>query len=202
MNKTLKIRFFGSGLILHTANFSLEWWELLLKKNRLKEEVFFDHLFMDDLFLQKTIIQPQTGLACCNYRDLLGPPRIHSPALTEHGFIEMKQNTKNIFKGKMQSLCPDQVLFPLFNSETLAFKDEKTTGITISAGIFTKGLVGAYGLAIEDFDNEQLAFQLLKIDNEKTSGLFIDTIHYNNRPLKRLPCDYVISGQRYWCEKN
>ena len=54
MNKTLKIRFFGSGLILHTASFSLEWWELLLKKNRLKEEVFFDHLFTDDLFLQKS----------------------------------------------------------------------------------------------------------------------------------------------------
>lgn len=102
----------------------------------------------------------------------------------------------------MQSLCPDQVLFPLFNSETLAFKDEKTNGITISAGIFTKGLVGAYGRAIQDFDNEQLAFQLLRVDNEQTSGLFIDTIHYNNRPLKRLPCDYVISAQRHWCSKS
>ena len=173
-----------------------------MKKNRLKEEVFFDHLFTDDLFLQKTIIQPQTGLACCNYRDLLGPPRIHSPALNEHGFIEMKQNTKNIYKGKMQSLCPDQVLFPLFNSETLAFQNEKKNGITISAGIFTKGLVGSYGLPISDFDNEQLTFQLLSIDNEKTSGLFIHTIHYNSRPLKRLPCDYVISAQRYWCSKS
>ena len=102
----------------------------------------------------------------------------------------------------MQSLCPDQVLFPLFNSETLAFKDEKNNGITISAGIFTKGLVGAYGISIEDFDNEQLAFQLLRVDNEKTSGLFIDTILFNNTALKRLPCDYVISGQRYWCYKN
>lgn len=202
MNNTLKIRFFGSGFILHTASFSLEWWELLLQKNRIKQEVFFDHLFTDDLFLQKTIIHPHTGLACCNYSDLLGKPIINSASLKEHGFMELKQNNKNIFKGKIQNLCPDNVLFPLFNSDTKTFDDEKKEGITISAGIFTKGLVGSYSLSIPSFDNEQLAFQLLNIANEKTSGLFINNIVYNKTALKPQACDYVISAQRYWCSKN
>ena len=200
MNNTLKIRFFGNGFIYHSATFSIEWWEKLLLKNRMKPEVFLDNLFTDDLFLQKTIIHPTTGLSCCNYREMLGKPLIKGASVKEHGFMEMKQNNKHIYKGNIQTICLENVLFPLFNSETKPLFNEPKEGITISAGIFTKGLVGYYTLNIDEFRNDHLEFQLINMDNEKTTGTFVDCITYNNILLKPQTTDYVITSQRYWCE--
>ena len=198
--QTLKLRFFGNGFIYHSATFPMDWWEMVLKKNRITQGVFLDHLFTEDLFLKKTILHPDTGLACGKYSDLLGKPQINSASLKEHGFIEMKQNNKNIFKGKIQSLCPDQVLFPLFNSNTEPFSEDKKEGITISAGIFNKGLVGSYSIGLEEFTNNELEFEFVSMNNEKTTGTFIHEILYKKTALKSLACDYLISGQRYWFE--
>jgi hypothetical protein len=166
----------------------------------MKQEVFLDNLFTDDLFLQKTIIHPTTGLSCCNYKEILGKPLIKGASVKENGFMEIKQNNKYIYKGNIQTICLDNILFPLFNSETNPVKDEKKEGITISAGIFTKGLVGYYTLNINEFRNDHLEFQLINIDNEKTTGTFVDTILYNGIHLIPQKSDYLISSQRYWCE--
>jgi hypothetical protein len=94
----------------------------------------------------------------------------------------------------------DNVLFPLFNSETKPIVDEPKEGIAISAGIFTKGLVGYYTLNSDEFRNDHLEFQLINMDNEKTTGTFVDTILYNGIHLIPQASDYLISSQRYWCE--
>jgi hypothetical protein len=200
LNTTLKIRFFGNGFIYRSATFSIEWWEKLLLKNRMKQDVFLDNLFTDDLFLQKTIIHPTTGLSCCNYREMLGKPLIKGASVKEHGFLEIKQNNKHIYKGNIQTICLDNVLFPLFNSDTKPIIDKPKEGITISAGIFTKGLVGYYTLNIDEFRNDNLEFQLINMDNEKTTGTFVNNIIYKGVPLIPQASDYLISSQRYWCE--
>jgi hypothetical protein len=114
--------------------------------------------------------------------------------------MEIKQNNKYIYKGNIQTICLDNILFPLFNSETKPIVVEKKEGITISAGIFTKGLVGYYTLNINEFRNDHLEFRLINMDNEKTTGTFVDTILYNGIHLIPQKSDYLISSQRYWCE--
>ncbi len=200
MKNSLKIRFFGNGLIYHSATFSIDWWEHMLQKNRIKQEVFLDNLFIDDLFLEKTIIHPNTGLSCCNYKDLLGKHIFKGASVKEHGFMEIKQNNKNVFKGNIQTICLDNLLFPLFNSETKPLLISGEEGITITTGVFMKGLVGSYNLSIEEFINDKLQFHLLELDNFKTTGTFMDFISYEGFIMKPQPIDYVITSQRYWCE--
>ena len=200
MKNTLKIKFFGNGLIYHSDSFSGDWWEQMLKKNKIKHEVFLDNLFTDDLFLQKSIIHPITGLSCCNYTDLLGKPIFNGASVKEYGFMEIKQNNKAIFKGNIQTLSIDNLLFPLFNCETKSLKKSEKEGITITTGVFIKGLVGSFALPIDEFINQNLKFHLIEIDNNKTTGTYIDAISYEGVILKSQPMDYVISSQRYWCE--
>ena len=200
MKNTLKIKFFGNGLIYHSASFSIDWWEQMLHRNKVKHEVFLDNIFTDDIFLQKTIIHPITGLSCCNYTDLLGHPIFNGASVKEHGFMEIKQNNKAIFKGNIQTLSIDNLLFPLFNCETKLLKNSDNEGITITTGVFIKGLVGSYSISINEFINEELQFRLIEIDNNKTTGTYIDAISYEGVMLKSQPRDYVVSSQRYWCE--
>ena len=200
MKNTLKIKFFGNGLIYHSASFSIDWWEQMLHRNKVKHEVFLDNIFTDDIFLQKTIIHPITGLSCCNYTDLLGNPIFNGASVKEHGFMEIKQNNKAIFKGDIQTLSLDNLLFPLFNSETKPLNNSDKGVITITTGVFIKGLVGSYSISINEFINEELQFHLIEIDNNKTTGTYIDAISYEGVMLKSQPMDYVISSQRYWCE--
>lgn len=200
MKNSLKIKFFGNGLIYHSASFSIDWWEQMLHRNKVKHEVFLDNIFTDDIFLQKAIISPLTGLSCCNYTDLLGKPIFNGASVKEHGFMEIKQNNKAIFKGNIQTLSLDNLLFPLFNSETKPLKKSVKEGITITTGIFIKGLVGSYTLPIDEFINQNLKFDLIEVDNNKTTGIYIEAINYEGVMLKSQPMDYVISSQRYWCE--
>ena len=202
MKNSLKIKFFGNGLIYHSASFSIDWWEQMLHRNKVKHEVFLDNFFTDDLFLQKTIIHPLTGLSCCNYTDLLGKPIFNGASVKDHGFMEIKQNNKAIFKGNIQTLSLDNLLFPLFNSETKPLKKSVKEGITITTGIFIKGLVGSYTLPIDEFINQNLKFDLIEVDNNKTTGIYIEAINYEGVMIKPQPMDYVISSQRYWCEIN
>ena len=200
MKNTLKIKFFGNGLIYHSASFSIDWWEQMLHRNKIKHEIFLDNLFTEDLFLQKTIINPITGLSCCNYTDLLGKPIFSGASINEHGFMEIKQNNKAIFKGNIQTICLGNLLFPLFNSEAKPLLISGKEGITITTGVFIKGLVGSYSISIDEFVNEDLQFRLIEIDNNKTTGTYIDAISYEGVMLKSQPRDYVVSSQRYWCE--
>jgi hypothetical protein len=200
LKSILKIKFFGNGLIYHSASFSVDWWEQMLKKNKIKHEVFLNNLFIDDLFLQKSIFHPITGLSCCNYTDLLGKPNFIGASVKEHGFMEIKQNNKSIFKGNIETLSLNNLLFPLFNSETKLLKNSVIKGITITTGVFIKGLVGSYTLAIDEFKNENLQFHLIEIDNNKTTGTYIDGINYEGLMMKPQPLDYLISSQRFWCE--
>ena len=200
MKNTLKIKFFGNGLIYQSASFSIDWWEQMLHRNKIKHEVFLDNIFTDDIFLQKAIIHPLTGLSCCNYTDLLGKPLFSGASINEHGFMEIKQNNKAIFKGNIKTLSIDNLLFPLFNSETKLLKNSVIKGITITTGVFIKGLVGSYSISIDEFINQNLKFNLIEIDNNKTTGTYIDAISYEGVMLKAQPMDYVISSQRYWCE--
>jgi hypothetical protein len=200
LKNSLKIKFFGNGLIYHSASFSIDWWEQMLHRNKVKHEVFLDNIFTDDIFLQKAIISPLTGLSCCNYTDLLGKPIFNGASVKEHGFMEIKQNNKAIFKGNIQTLSLDNLLFPLFNSETKPLKKSVKEGITITTGIFIKGLVGSYTLPIDEFINQNLKFDLIEVDNNKTTGIYIEAINYEGVMLKSQPMDYVISSQRYWCE--
>jgi len=202
LKNSLKIKFFGNGLIYHSASFSIDWWEQMLHRNKVKHEVFLDNFFTDDLFLQKTIIHPLTGLSCCNYTDLLGKPIFNGASVKDHGFMEIKQNNKAIFKGNIQTLSLDNLLFPLFNSETKPLKKSVKEGITITTGIFIKGLVGSYTLPIDEFINQNLKFDLIEVDNNKTTGIYIEAINYEGVMIKPQPMDYVISSQRYWCEIN
>jgi hypothetical protein len=118
----------------------------------------------------------------------------------EHGFMEIKQNNKAIFKGNIKTLSIDNLLFPLFNSETKLLKNSVIKGITITTGVFIKGLVGSYSISIDEFINEELQFRLMELDNNKTTGTYIDEISYEGVILKSQQMDYVISSQRYWCE--
>jgi hypothetical protein len=202
LKNSLKIKFFGNGLIYHSASFSIDWWEQMLHRNKVKHEVFLDNIFTDDIFLQKAIISPLTGLSCCNYTDLLGKPIFNGASVKEHGFMEIKQNNKAIFKGNIQTLSLDNLLFPLFNSETKPLKKSVKEGITITTGIFIKGLVGSYTLPIDEFINQNLKFDLIEVDNNKTTGIYIEAINYEGLMIKPQPMDYVISSQRYGCEMN
>ena len=202
MKNSLKIKFFGNGLIYHSASFSIDWWEQMLHRNKVKHEVFLDNIFTDDIFLQKAIISPLTGLSCCNYTDLLGKPIFNGASVKEHGFMEIKQNNKAIFKGNIQTLSIDNLLFPLFNSETKLLKNSVIKGITITTGVFIKGLVGSCTLPIDEFINQNLKFDLIEVDNNKTTGIYIEAINYEGLMIKPQPMDYVISSQRYWCEIN
>ena len=174
----------------------------MLHRNKVKHEVFLDNIFTDDIFLQKAIISPLTGLSCCNYTDLLGKPIFNGASVKEHGFMEIKQNNKAIFKGNFQTLSLDNLLFPLFNSETKPLKNSVAEGITITTGVFIKGLVGSCTLPIDEFINQNLKFDLIEVDNNKTTGIYIEAINYEGLMIKPQPMDYVISSQRYWCEIN
>ena len=174
----------------------------MLHRNKVKHEVFLDNIFTDDIFLQKAIISPLTGLSCCNYTDLLGKPLLSGASINEHGFMEIKQNNKAIFKGNIQTLSLDNLLFPLFNSETKPLKKSVKEGITITTGIFIKGLVGSYTLPIDEFINQNLKFDLIEVDNNKTTGIYIEAINYEGVIMKSQQMDYLISSQRYWCEIN
>jgi hypothetical protein len=55
-------------------------------------------------------------------------------------------------------------------------------------------------LAIDEFKNENLQFHLIEIDNNKTTGTYIDGINYEGLMMKPQPLDYLISSQRFWCE--
>lgn len=202
MKNSLKIKFFGNGLIYHSASFSIDWWEQMLHRNKIKHEVFLDNFFTDDLFLQKSIIHPITGLSCCNYTDLLGKPIFNGASVKEYGFMEIKQNNKAIFKGNIQTLSIDNLLFPLFDCETRPLKKSAEEGITITTGVFIKGLVGSFTLPIDEFTNQNLKFHLIEIDNNKTTGTYIEAINYEGVIMKSQQMDYVISSQRYWCEIN
>ena len=174
----------------------------MLHRNKIKHEVFLDNFFTDDLFLQKSIIHPITGLSCCNYTDLLGKPIFNGASVKEYGFMEIKQNNKAIFKGNIQTLSIDNLLFPLFDCETRPLKKSAEEGITITTGVFIKGLVGSFTLPIDEFTNQNLKFHLIEIDNNKTTGTYIEAINYEGVIMKSQQMDYVISSQRYWCEIN
>ena len=114
--------------------------------------------------------------------------------------VQIKQNTKNVFKGTIQTICMDNLLFPLFNSLSTPINENQHKGITITAAISIKGLVGSYATSIDEFRNDKLEFQLIKVDNNKVTGTFIELIKYEDFNMKIQPFDYLITSQRYWCE--
>lgn len=198
--KTLRIRFFGNGCIFYTAVFPREWWEETLLKNNLSAEVFLENIFTDDLFLNKSVFNPDTKMSCRNFKDLFGKPKFSGINLGEKGIMEIKFNNIRIYKGEVSSVIADNLLFPLFNLSVKSIKTPEAVGIRLSVAFTTKGLIGNYSLATSDFQNENLEFHVTEMENLLVRGNYLISALYNGKPLSRLEDDYVISSQRYQIE--
>lgn len=150
-------------------NKSVEWENLLFDFDFLKH---FGYKHWSELSSQRA----QTGF-------LLDP----------QNRIEIKQGAKFVARFRSSELDSRETIFPLYNTTRHAFPLQKKIDIHSLLLIqFEKGLIGKYELNTEQLQIERLEFLLTSTPLPE----IITGITYDNRPLKFLKDDTLITGTK------
>jgi hypothetical protein len=157
---------------------------------------FTENIFLEDFYLTNLITHPVTNIRCLNYLDLFGKPFEEYVLLNEQGLLEIKLNNKKIYKGHLNSLFSNNVLFPLFNLKYIDAHSAKQSEVSIYYKIVSKGLVAEYKKNIIHFDSDKLYFLV----NKKQSSLNLLGINYNDTEFKVRRNSGLIISQRCWIE--
>ncbi|WP_367752491.1 hypothetical protein [Flavobacterium sp. WC2430] len=182
LKNKLKINLFGEAWILKRISISNEqknhWEKIALKMNQSLCKAIIDPYFY--YLLNEGAIESMNDLVSIKIGGLIN---------NQKNQIEIWYKNRKVQKLKINDLLEELLLFPLYNTSVSRTNPDYETGIYIEQKEI--GLIGSYEIRTNNFNINNLEFQLLKVDGM----IILKNLKYQNQNLKRIKNDTLITFQ-------
>ena len=182
LKNKLKINLFGEAWTRKRISISNEQknhWEIIaLKMNQSLCKAIIDPYFY--YLLNDDVIESMNDLVSIKIGGLIN---------NQKNQIEIWYKNRKVQKLKINDLLEELLLFPLYNTTVSRINSDNETGIYIEQKEI--GLIGSYEIHINNFNINNLEFQLLRVDGM----IILKKLKYQNQNLKSIKNDTLITFQ-------
>ena len=182
LKNKLKINLFGEAWILKRISISneqkIQWDKIALKMNQSLCKAIVDPYFY--YLLNEGAIESMNDLVSIEIGGLIN---------NQKNQIEIWYKNRKVQKLKINDLLEELLLFPLYNTSVSSKNLSYETGIYIEQKEI--GLIGSYEIRMNDFNINNLEFQLLEVDGM----IILKNLKYQNKKLKSIKNDSLITFQ-------